>query len=55
MTYLEIDVNLSSETKSMLLEVQKFSMEVMRPAGVKLDGHSAPEDYSCRVWAVGCV
>jgi alkylation response protein AidB-like acyl-CoA dehydrogenase len=44
MTYLGIDVNLSSETKSMLLEVQKFSMEVMRPAGVKLDGHSAPED-----------
>ena len=30
MTYPDIDVNLSSETKSMLLEVQKFSMEVMR-------------------------
>ena len=44
MTYRDIDVNISSETKSMLLEVQKFSMEVMRPAGVKLDSLSAPED-----------
>jgi hypothetical protein len=44
MTYRDIDVNISTETKSMLLEVQKFSMEVMRPAGVKLDSLSAPED-----------
>ena len=44
MTYRDIDINLTTETKVMLLEVQKFSMEVMRPAGIKLDSLSAPED-----------
>jgi alkylation response protein AidB-like acyl-CoA dehydrogenase len=44
MTYRDIDINLSTETKVMLLEVQKFSMEVMRPAGIKLDSLSNPEE-----------
>jgi len=44
MTYRDIDINLSTETKVMLLEVQKFSMEVMRPAGIKLDSLSTPEE-----------
>jgi len=53
--YLDIDVNLSRETKSMLQEVQKFSMEVMRPAGVKLDGYSSPGDVIAKgsaLWEV---
>jgi len=44
MTYRDIDLNVSSETKSMLKEVEKFSMEVMRPAGIELDKLSDPED-----------
>lgn len=44
MTYRDIDINLTTKAKVMLLEVQKFSMEVMRPAGIKLDSLSAPED-----------
>jgi len=44
MTYRDIDINLTTETKVMLLEVQKFSMEVMRPAGIKLDSLSSPEE-----------
>ena len=37
MTCRDIDLNISKETKSMLREVEKFSMEVMRPAGIELD------------------
>lgn len=44
MTYRNIDVNVSNETKSMLGQVQKFSMEVMRPVGIQLDRLSSPEE-----------
>ena len=44
MTCRDIDVNISKETKSMLREVEKFSMEVMRPAGIELDRMADPED-----------
>src|SRR5512136_2530539 len=44
MTYHEIDINLTNKTKGMLTEVERFSMEVMRPAGLKLDSLSHPED-----------
>ena len=40
----DIDINVSKETKSMLKEVEKFSMEVMRPAGIELDRLSDPAD-----------
>jgi len=55
MTYRDIDVNVSSETKSMLLQVQKFSMEVMRPAGIQLDRLSTPEEVIAKgspLWKV---
>ena len=42
MTYREIDINLTNKTKGMLTEVERFSMEVMRPAGLKLDSLSNP-------------
>jgi len=44
MTIRDIDLNISKETKSMLREVEKFSMEVMRPAGIELDRMSDPAD-----------
>ncbi len=44
MTCRDIDLNISKETKSMLREVEKFSMEVMRPAGIELDRLADPED-----------
>ena len=44
MTFRDIDINVSKETKSMLKEVEKFSMEVMRPAGIELDRLNDPED-----------
>ncbi|MDA3896595.1 MAG: acyl-CoA/acyl-ACP dehydrogenase [Desulfobacteraceae bacterium] len=44
MTFRDIDINVSKETKSMLKEVEKFSMEVMRPAGIELDRLSDPAD-----------
>ncbi len=44
MTLRNIDINLSAETQAMLKEVTKFSMEVMRPAGITLDKLSNPED-----------
>lgn len=44
MTYLNIDMNLSNETQAMCKEVEKFSMEVVRPAGIKLDKLTNPED-----------
>lgn len=44
MTYRDIDLNVSAETKSILNEVGRFSLEVMRPAGIALDKLSRPED-----------
>ncbi len=44
MGYLNIDINISKDTKSMLKEVEKFSMDIMRPAGIELDRLSDPED-----------
>ena len=44
MTYPNIDINISTETKAMLEEVKKFSMDVMRPAGIELDAFSDPGD-----------
>lgn len=44
MTYRDIDINVSSETKAMLKEVEKFSMQVMRPAGIALDKMADPQD-----------
>ena len=44
MAYRDIDVNVSNETKSMLLQVRKFSLEVLRPAGIQLDRLSSPEE-----------
>ncbi|MGD0821930.1 MAG: acyl-CoA dehydrogenase family protein [Desulfomonilia bacterium] len=44
MTYREIDINVSRELKTMLNQVEKFSMEVMRPAGIALDKLPNPED-----------
>jgi alkylation response protein AidB-like acyl-CoA dehydrogenase len=55
MTYRDIDVNVNNETKSMLLQVQKFSMEVMRPAGIQLDRLSSPEEVVAKgspLWRV---
>ena len=55
MAYRDIDVNVSNETKSMLLQVQKFSMEVMRPAGIQLDLLSSPEEVIAKgspLWKV---
>ncbi len=43
MAIRDIDINVSKETKSMLKEVEKYSMEVMRPAGIELDRLSDPE------------
>lgn len=44
MTYRDIDINVGSETKAMLKEVEKFSMEVMRPAGIALDKLANPQE-----------
>ena len=44
MTYRDIDMNVSNETQAMLNEVKKFSMEVMRPVGIRLDKFANPED-----------
>jgi alkylation response protein AidB-like acyl-CoA dehydrogenase len=55
MAYRDIDVNVSNETKSMSLQVQKFSMEVMRPAGIQLDRLSSPEEVIAKgspLWKV---
>ena len=40
----DIDLNVSNEGKAMLREVTKFSMEVMRPAGIQLDKFPTPEE-----------
>jgi len=44
MTYHDIDMNVSNDTKAMLKQVEKYSMEVMRPLGIKLDKLPSPED-----------
>ena len=44
MTYRDIDLPVRDETKAMLKQVKKFSMEVMRPAGIALDKLADPED-----------
>ena len=44
MTYRDIDMNVSNETQAMLNEVKKFSMEVMRPVGIRLDKFANPEE-----------
>lgn len=44
MTYRDIDLNIGSETRSILNEVRKYSIEVMRPAGIALDKLAKPED-----------
>jgi len=44
MTYRDIDIHVSEETKAMVREVQKFGTDVMRPAGIALDRLADPED-----------
>ena len=44
MTYRDIDMNLSNETEAIYKQVEKFSMEVMRPAGIQLDKLQKPEE-----------
>jgi acyl-CoA dehydrogenase len=44
MMYRNIDMNVSAEAKAMFEQVKKFSMEVMRPAGISLDKLSDPAD-----------
>lgn len=44
MTFRDIDLNISRETKAMLREVRKFSLDIMRPAGMELDRLSDPGD-----------
>lgn len=55
MAYKNIDINLSNEAVSMLREVEKFSMEVMRPAGIELDRLNDPAEVikkDARLWDV---
>ena len=44
MAYVELDIDLSKETIAIHKEVQKFSKEVMRPAGIELDKLNDPAD-----------
>ena len=44
MAYRNIDIVTNPESKAILNEVRKFSMEVMRPAGIELDKYHDPED-----------
>lgn len=44
MTYRDIDINVTSETKAICRQVEKFSLDVMRPAGIALDKLPDPED-----------
>lgn len=44
MAYTEIDLNVSDETKSMLEQVRRYAMEVVRPAGIALDRLHDPAD-----------
>ncbi|MBI4765079.1 MAG: acyl-CoA/acyl-ACP dehydrogenase [Deltaproteobacteria bacterium] len=43
MGYLEMDLTLSDEAKAMHETIRKFGLEVMRPAGIKLDKMADPE------------
>jgi len=55
MTYRNIDMNVSAETTAMLEQVKKFSMEVMRPAGISLDKLADPANVIAKdslLWAV---
>ena len=44
MGYLELDIDLSKEAIAVQKEVQKFSKEVVRPAGIELDRLQDPAD-----------
>lgn len=44
MTYRDIDIDISNETRAMLREVERFAREVLRPAGIALDRFADPED-----------
>ncbi|MCU0600604.1 MAG: acyl-CoA/acyl-ACP dehydrogenase [Desulfobacterales bacterium] len=48
MTYQNIDINISEDAKAMLQVVRKFSMEVMRPAGIALDKLCDPGDVTAK-------
>ena len=51
MGYLELDHEMSKEVVAMQKEIRKFAMEVVRPAGIELDGLQDPAD----VYAQGSV
>ncbi len=44
MIYRDIDLDVNDDAKAMLKVVEKFSMEVMRPAGIQLDRLADPAD-----------
>ncbi len=44
MTYQDIDIQVSNETKVMLSEVTRYGLEVVRPAGIKLDKLPDPQE-----------
>jgi alkylation response protein AidB-like acyl-CoA dehydrogenase len=44
MGYLELDLTLSDEAKAMHETIRRFAMEVMRPAGIKLDRMADPAE-----------
>jgi len=44
MTYTELDIGLSDEARAMHQSAMKFAVEVLRPAGVELDGLTDPQD-----------
>src|SRR5208283_2569808 len=48
MAFRDIDINLAAETRAMVEHVKRFSMEVMRPAGIELDKLPKPEDVIAR-------
>jgi alkylation response protein AidB-like acyl-CoA dehydrogenase len=44
MTYQDIDIQVSNETRAMLREVTQYGLEVVRPAGIKLDKLPDPQE-----------
>ncbi|MHC4639661.1 MAG: acyl-CoA dehydrogenase family protein, partial [Planctomycetota bacterium] len=44
MGYVELDLTLSDEAKAMHETIRRFAMEVMRPAGIKLDKMADPAE-----------
>ena len=44
MTLRDIDINISKDAEAMLDLVTKFSMDIMRKAGIELDKMPRPED-----------